>query len=222
MSSTERLIWGARKIGRTVERKIAGTADDGTDARSYRRVRQQIGSEVRRSSRSGRRTSMTRLKTLVVAGGTAAVCAAILAAGGAFASAKQNDSQTLRFLSVTQRFAMLPKAGPQTPPQIGGRLIFTDALYNRAAQFGKPAGARIGRAEGVCTIVSLGTAQCTITAHVPNGQLVVMGAMVLRRGLGTNRFGVVGGSGAYGNANGTTTGRDISDTKSVIDIDLGA
>ena len=162
---------------------------------------------------------MTKLKTSVVAMGAAAACVALLAAGGAFASAT-GGGQTLKFLSVTQRFVMVPQVGPRTPPQIGGRLIFTDTLYNRAAQFGKPAGARVGRAEGVCTIVSLGTAQCTITAHVPNGQLVVMGAMELTRRLATNRFGVVGGSGAYGSARGTATGRDISDSKSLIDIAL--
>jgi len=162
---------------------------------------------------------MKQLRTLMAAGGTAAVCVSLLATGGAFASST-GGGQRLKFLSVTQRFVMLPQVGPRTPPQIGGQMIFTDALYNRASQFDKPAGARVGRAEGVCTIVSLASAQCTITAHVPNGQLVVMGAMELTRRLATNRFGVVGGSGAYGSARGTATGRDISDSKSLIDIAL--
>ena len=165
---------------------------------------------------------MTKLKTLVAAAGAAAVCVALLAAGGAFASAKTTAPQTLKLLSVTQRFVMLPQVGPKTPPRIGGRLIFVDTLYNRAAQFGKPAGARVGKSEGICTIVSLGSAQCTITAQVPGGELVVMGAMVLHKGLSTNRFAVVGGSGAYSGAHGTTTGRDISDTKSLIDAELGS
>jgi hypothetical protein len=165
---------------------------------------------------------MKQLTTLVAAVGAAALCVAIFAAGGAFGSAKPDGDQTLKFLSVQQRFLSVPRMGPRTPPQIGGRLIFTDTLYNRAAQLGKPAGARVGRAEGICTIVSLGSAQCTITAHVPNGQLAVMGAMVLGRGLSTNHFGVVGGSGAYGDAHGTATGRDVSDTKSLIDIHLGS
>jgi hypothetical protein len=165
---------------------------------------------------------MSKVKSLVAALGSAAVCVAILAAGGAFASTSASGGQALKFLSVTRSFAMVPQAGPRTPPTIGGRLIFEDVLYNRVAQFGKPVGARIGRAEGVCTIVSLGYAQCTITAHVPTGQIAAMGGMVLRRGLSTEHYGVVGGTGAYGSAHGTATGRDVSDTKSLVDIQLGA
>jgi hypothetical protein len=164
---------------------------------------------------------MSKVTTFAAALGSAAVCIAILAAGGAFASADAG-TQTLKFLSVAQHFTTVPHMGPSTPPAIGGRLIFEDVLYNRVPQFGKPAGARIGRAEVVCTIVTLGHAQCTITAHVPDGQLAAMGGMIMRKGPATVHYGVVGGTGPYSNAHGTTTGRDVSDTKSFVDIQLGS
>jgi hypothetical protein len=146
-----------------------------------------------------------------------AVGAAVLAsfAGSAHAA---TQGQTLRFLSVQQSASF----SPDGPPVVGSRILFADAIYNRVRQFGKPAGARVGHVEGVCTIVTMGAAQCLITAHVPSGQIVVAGAMRLSDGPETNHYAIVGGAGAYGAARGTVFSRDLSQTKSLVTLKLGA
>jgi len=144
--------------------------------------------------------------------------AAALAAALAGSAGAATHAQTLQFLTVQQTSAFTPDA----PPAAGSRILFSDALYNRAAQFGKPAGARVGHAEGVCTLVTVGVAQCLITAHVPNGQIVLVGAMRLTRGLATNHLAIVGGAGAYGSARGSVFARDVSQTKSLVTLSLGA
>lgn len=137
----------------------------------------------------------------------AAFAAALFAASGT-ASA----TRTLRLSGSQQSFAV----EPQGPPTVGSRLIFTNALYNRVPQFGKPAGARVGSVEGVCTVVSELRAQCTVTAHIPDGEIVAMGAMRLtHNGLTRNTFAIVGGAGAYANARGTVESRDVSPTRSI-------
>jgi hypothetical protein len=144
--------------------------------------------------------------------------AAAVAAALAGSAAAATHAQTLQLLTVQQTSAFSPDA----PPAPGSRIIFSDAVYNRVPQFGKPAGARIGHAEGVCTLVTLGAAQCVITAHLPNGQLVLVGAQRLTRGLSSNHLAIVGGAGAYGSARGTVLARDLSQTKSVVTLSLGA
>jgi hypothetical protein len=165
---------------------------------------------------------MKQLRIIVPAVAAAAICIAVLAAGGAFASGKAGATKTLRFFSVAEAPVTVPALPLDAPPQVGERLIFGQTLYNGAAQFGKPTGARVGRTVLVCTIVSPGESQCAGTAHVPDGQVEVMGALMLRRGTTTERFAVVGGVGAYGNARGTVTSRDISESKSVAVIRLSS
>jgi hypothetical protein len=154
-------------------------------------------------------------RTIVPVAMAAAVAVAAALAGSAGAA---TQSQTLRLLTVQQSGVFSPDAAPAP----GSRILFADALFNRVAQFGKPAGARIGHAEGVCTLITMGTAQCVITAHVPNGQLVLVGSMRLTRGLATNHLAIVGGAGAYGSARGTVFSRDVSQTKSLVTLTLGA
>lgn len=146
-----------------------------------------------------------------------AVAAAIVAALAGSASAA-TQAQTLQFLSIQQSASLVPNG----PPAVGSRLLFADAIYNRVPQFGKPAGTRVGHVEGVCTIVTVGAAQCLITAHVPNGQIVVAGGMRLSDGPTTNHFAIVGGAGAYGSVRGTVLSRDLSDTKSLVTLTLAA
>src|SRR4029077_15218178 len=126
--------------------------------------------------------------------------------------------QSLQFVSVQQSSTLVPHVGPTAPVPIGGRLIFTDAIYNRAAQFGKRSGARVGKSEGVCTIVVEGTAQCTITAHLPNGEFVAIGAIALQQKPATNTSAIVGGTGAYTNAHGSATTTPIGNKKMLLSL----
>jgi len=157
---------------------------------------------------------MKHMRTLVTIGAAVAAAAALAVSG-----ASAQSGQTLQLLSVTQHQSMIG-LGPGEVPAVGARLVFSDVLYNRAAQFGKPSGARIGTADGLCTIVSNHHAQCLVTANVPNGQMVTLGSIVLRRGLGTDRFAVVGGIGAYATSRGTVVARDLSPTKTLLAIRL--
>jgi hypothetical protein len=152
------------------------------------------------------------MKHLIVIALLAAAVTAVVASPSSAAA-----GATLRFTSLQTSFAL----SPQGPPTVGSRLIFTNAMYNRAAQFGKAAGARVGTSEGVCTIVSASKAQCTITAHLPNGELVVGGAMsVSKREIAHTVYAITGGAGAYAGARGSVSAHDLSKTRTAIDINL--
>lgn len=152
------------------------------------------------------------MKQFTLVAALAALLVAALATGSSAAPA-----HTLRLVSVEQSFAVAP--GPD--PKVGSTMIFTDAVYNAAAQFGKKAGARVGSSEGVCTIVSDSKAQCTITAHLPNGELVVTGAMLVsRQQVSHATYAVTGGAGAYSGARGSVSSRDLDQSRTAIDIHL--
>jgi Dirigent-like protein len=125
--------------------------------------------------------------------------------------------RNFEFVSVQQRFTSVPHASRQSPPRVGLRLVFQDLAYNRGEQFGRPAGAVIGRAEGVCTVIAISKrpqAQCLITAHVPDGQIVLAGEG--DPGAKVSRYAIVGGLGAYANARGWITATTLSETKTLI------
>jgi hypothetical protein len=148
--------------------------------------------------------------------------------GSASASAAGVRSQTLQFTSITKRMVFTPPANRTTPPQVGGRLIFEDVMYNRVRQFGKPSGARSGSAEGVCTFIHVGrpgtqgppriAAQCVITAHAPNGEVVVVGEG--DPGGKVMHYAITGGVGAYANARGTVTSTTVNDEKTLVVVKL--
>src|SRR5215831_14807389 len=149
-------------------------------------------------------------KGTVVLGAIAAIVAPLALAGN-------SASRTLEFVSVQQHFSSVPQMSRQDPPEVGSRLVFQDLTYNHGRQFGKPDGAPIGRAEGVCTLIAVTKkpqAQCLITAHLPDGQIVVAGEG--DPGAKVTHYAVVGGLGTYANARGWVTGTALSDTKSLI------
>jgi hypothetical protein len=143
----------------------------------------------------------------------AAVAVAALAATGA-SSAAQPGTTTLSLMSVQTSFVPVPPINRASPPQIGGRMFFQDVLYNHAPQFGKPAGARVGTAEIVCTLVSKSHLECIVTAHLPGGELVLTGSNPIRSHHST--FALTGGSGIYARVRGATTGTDLSGTKTLV------
>jgi hypothetical protein len=150
------------------------------------------------------------VKKLVLA--AAALVAVVLAAT---ASGAPSTPRTITFVGIQQRFIAPPE------PTLGDRMLFTSALYNHESAFGKPAGARVGHAEGVCTVTSNKppAVQCTFTAHVPNGQFVAMGDG--DPGGHVSRWAIVGGLGAYASAHGTLVITNLSPTKSIGVAHLG-
>ena len=152
-----------------------------------------------------------RLIMIASALGAAASVLVIAAAG----TARTNAQQTLAFTGVERHNTMANGA-----PNVGGEIIFDDVIYNRGSQFGKPSGARVGTAEGVCTVVTEMKAQCVITAHVPDGQIVVVGAIVASDTPHTDHYAIVGGGGAYGNAQGTVTTTPLGETRNLVVLHL--
>jgi hypothetical protein len=143
------------------------------------------------------------VKKLVLLG--AALAAVVLAAT---ASGASSTPRTLEFNGVQVSFVSPPA------PKPGDRLVFTSIVFNHASAFGQPAGARVGRAEGVCTVTSYAAVQCVFTAHLPNGQLVAMGDG--DPGKRVSRWAIVGGLGAYAGARGTLVITNTSQTKSFV------
>ncbi len=142
----------------------------------------------------------------------AAVAIAALAAAGT-GSAAHPGTTSLSLLSVQTGFVPVPPINKKSPPQIGGRMFFQDVLYNHAAQFGKPSGARVGTAEIVCTLVSKSHLECVVTAHLPGGE--PSSRLEPARSHHTT-YAVTGGSGIYANVRGATTGTDLSATKTIV------
>jgi len=151
-------------------------------------------------------------KVILTAATFAAAAASLVLAGSGSAS---STGRTLELVGVQQQFLAPPA------PHVGDRLLFTSTTYNRIAQFGKPAGARVGRATGVCTVTSDGepaAVQCVFTAHVPDGQIVAMGEG--DPGRHVSRWAIVGGIGAYAGARGTLVVTNVSPTKSLVEVHL--
>jgi len=144
---------------------------------------------------------------------------ALTLCGSAFASPRAVP-QTLVFTSVGTSEITTPQPSKAAPPKVGDRIVFKDVMYNGAAQFGKPRGALVGRAEGVCTLMSATKpeAQCMITAHVPNGELVVVGEG--DPGGKVVHYAITGGVGAYANARGTVVAKTVSETKTLVRVEL--
>ena len=155
---------------------------------------------------------MSFRKLLLVPAAALFAAAMLVPAGTASSTAT-----VLRFKDAQTSFVL----SPQGAPAVGSRLILTKTLYNAAPQFGKAKGARVGSVEVLCTIVSMSRAQCSVTAHVPNGEIVAMGAMkITDNGLSRNTFAIVGGAGAYSAARGIVLSRDVSETSSLVELHI--
>ncbi len=143
-------------------------------------------------------------------------CSLLLCAGAA--SASNGAATSLELTAVQTSFVTSPAISKASPPQIGGRMIFENVLYNRVAQFGRPAGARVGTADIVCTFVSRTYIDCTVNARLPGGQLVLAGSVP--KGSTSNEYAITGGVGAFENASGSSSGNDISESKTLVTIHL--
>jgi hypothetical protein len=118
--------------------------------------------------------------------------------------------QTLRLTSVETSFTTSRPITKAAPPRVGDQLIFSDVLYD--------SGRRVGKAENLCTIVSAARIQCLLTAHLPKGDVVLSGSVP--KNAKVSHFAVIGGVGAYAAARGEATGREVSATRSLIELQL--
>jgi hypothetical protein len=139
-----------------------------------------------------------RLATAVLA-----VAFAAAAAGGgaalASAAAPAPTSIVIKVRSVTT--ATIPTDKPPKGASKGDRVIVRDRLVNVAKQFGKPAGAVVGRDEGVLILTSASSGTFEGVATLPGGTIRLHG--VVSNGIET--YTVVGGTLRYAHARGTIT-----------------
>ncbi len=143
-----------------------------------------------------------------------ALASAVALAVCCAAAAKPAGTTPLSLESVQTSFVMVPAADMKTGPKVGDRMIFTNVLYNHGRQFGKPSGARVGTAETLCTILTRASFNCTVTAHLPGGELILTGTNPT--GSKHMNLAVIGGDGIYSNARGSARGVDVSNTKTIV------
>jgi len=150
------------------------------------------------------KTRQTPTKRGVAIAIVALACAVAVsvAAAGASAAAGSKPTRVLRLVSRTTQFTPIGfPANQNTPPPVGSRYIVQIALFNQAAQFGRPAGARIGSVEIDCTFTTGQRNLCTGVAHVPDGFITFTGANP-SSGAPVEWYAVTGGVSAYANLHG--------------------
>jgi hypothetical protein len=139
---------------------------------------------------------MRRIVSIV----TCAVAAlAALAATGARAAAPAPTTIVIKVKSVTT--ATIPTDKAPKGASKGDRVVVRDRLVNAANQFGRPAGAVVGRDEGVLVLTGPSTGTFEGVATLPGGTIRLHG--VVRNGIET--YTVVGGTLKYAHARGTIT-----------------
>jgi hypothetical protein len=125
------------------------------------------------------------------------VALATVIAGSSAASGASPTTMVIQVKSVTT--ASIPSDKAPKGASKGDRLLVRDRLVNVAKQFGKPAGAVVGRDEGVIFLTGKNSGTFDGVTTLPGGTIRLHG--VIRNG--TETFSVVGGSGKFAHARGT-------------------
>jgi hypothetical protein len=129
-----------------------------------------------------------------------------LAAGAASGSAPgQSDSRRLVIRLISEdSFGSANDKAPKGPSP-GDTAVSKGVLRNKVAQFGKPAGAIVGRDRATYTIVSTSVYRIDGVATLPGGTIVTRGRV--RQVASTGAVApITGGTGRYARARGTITG----------------
>lgn len=130
-----------------------------------------------------------------------------------------HDSTTIRLVSVTDQFKELDLG--DKGPSLGDMFVFHDNLFVHKR--------RVGDLNGQCAVTTVrgtgdnatGAQQCLVTASLPSGDITVQG--VIRFGPNESDHAVLavtGGTGRYSGAGGEVHVRFVSDTKTLIEVDL--
>jgi hypothetical protein len=118
---------------------------------------------------------------------------------------------TIRLISTAGRITYRDRA-PQGPSK-GDVISGPSALRNAVKQFGRPKGALVGRDFEVITLASVTAGTMRVKVYLPGGTLRVRGRWSSGTNEGTVR--VVGGTGKYANAQGTSYVRDLGGKRSL-------
>ncbi len=131
--------------------------------------------------------------------------AAVAASAATPALAAPSTGIVITVKSVTT--ASIPRDTPPKGASKGDRIVMRDRLLNVGRQFGKPAGAVVGRDEGVLVLTDPTSGTFDGVTTLPGGTIRLHG--IIRDGFET--FTVVGGTGRYAHARGTVSvGRGAS------------
>jgi hypothetical protein len=138
-----------------------------------------------------------------------AVGAAVVSQAGAL-----TKPQTFSLLDVTESSQPIAGFDFSRLPLPGDRFAFTDGLYKWA---GTKRGARVGRAEVLCTFTKTAnvtqgfaaTGLCTGQFFLPAGSVLVQGFLRRTEGPGGFTIPVGGGTGTYANTRGFLKIRDL-------------
>jgi hypothetical protein len=134
-----------------------------------------------------------------------ALLAAVAASAATPALAAPSTGIVITVKSVTT--ASIPRDTPPKGASKGDRIVMRDRLLNVGRQFGKPAGAVVGRDEGVLVLTDPTSGTFDGVTTLPGGTIRLHG--IIRDGFET--FTVVGGTGRYAHARGTVSvGRGAS------------
>ena len=123
--------------------------------------------------------------------------AAVAASAATPALAAPSAGIVITVKSVTT--ASIPRDTPPKGASKGDRIVMRDRLLNVGRQFGKPAGAVVGRDEGVLVLTGPRSGTFDGVTTLPGGTIRLHG--IIRDGFAT--FTVVGGTGRYAHARGT-------------------
>jgi hypothetical protein len=141
---------------------------------------------------------------------SAAAVLAVIPATAAIATSGNAGASTNRAVHVTmkQTAMKLVDAAPTGDSSGDVGIISGDLLAPQGQR-------KTGRYQGYCVLVApaTGNSECTFTLKLPAGQITILGGY--GKGINTDtdvHEAVIGGTGAYRDARGQTTGRETSDT----------
>ena len=118
---------------------------------------------------------------------------------------------TIRLISTAGRITYRDRA-PQGPSK-GDVISGPSVLRNAVKQFGRPKGAVVGHDYEVITLATATTGTLSAKVYLPGGTLRVRGRWTSKTNAET--VPVVGGTGRYANARGTSYVRDLSGKRSL-------
>ncbi len=118
---------------------------------------------------------------------------------------------TIRLISTAGHITYRDRA-PQGPSK-GDVISGPSVLRNAVKQFGRPKGAVVGHDYEVITLATATTGTLSAKVYLPGGTLRVRGRWTSKTNADTVQ--VVGGTGRYANARGTSYVRDLSGKRSL-------
>lgn len=134
-----------------------------------------------------------------------ALGALLIALPATAADRTASRTQTITLVSTTVSVRALADKAPKGKPSKGDVLEEKSELRNAVAQFGRPKGALVGSDVAVATLLDTPRVRFTLTVKLPGGTIRAGGVI----GMVGQRIPVVGGTGAFAGARGSSEVRRL-------------